>query len=108
MSAAWLLIFEARTGPVSCTRKRNSARWCKSFVVMDAIAGGCVIELGGEGMRALCGLYIEADRAQFICHPGNLLLHRHTAWWIDTSKRKFCSLSNYKDTHKTCGWYVGA
>ena len=47
-------------------------------------------ELGGEGVRARPrrALYIEADRAQFTCHPaGNLLVH--STWWMYTRRRNF-------------------
>jgi hypothetical protein len=71
---------------------------------MDAIAGGCVSSVVKECMPCL-GFYIEADRAQFICHPGNLLLH--STWWIDTRRRKFCSLTRIETKHADDMWGVG-
>jgi hypothetical protein len=48
LSAGWLLVFGTRAEWVSCVRKRNRAKWCKSLVVMNAIAGGCLSSMVKE------------------------------------------------------------
>jgi hypothetical protein len=42
------LVFGTRAEWVSCVRKRNRAKWCKSLVVMNAIAGGCLSSMVKE------------------------------------------------------------